>query len=200
MLTAFQTTTFLTSAAKLEQCPVDTGVEIAFLGRSNAGKSSVLNTLCRQKKLARTSKDPGRTRLLNFFACDDAQQKRLVDLPGYGYARVSHAMRHEWELLISAYLSERKSLHSVVLVMDIRHPMQPFDWQILHWALDANIHLHLLLTKADKITRGAAANTLLQVLKPYAHHPLISAQVFSSLKKQGVEELMRQLKRVLYTA
>lgn len=193
----FQQAVFLTSAAKLEQCPPDTGVEIAFVGRSNAGKSSVLNTLCQQKKLARTSKDPGRTRLLNFFVLDEKEQKRLVDLPGYGYAKVSHTMREEWDKMIEAYLSQRESLQGVVLVMDIRHPMQPFDWQIVHWAMDAKIHLHLVLTKADKLTRGAAANALLQVLKTYQSKPLISGQIFSSLKKDGVEALREAIKAIL---
>lgn len=189
----FQQTTFLKSAAKLEQCPPDTGVEIAFVGRSNAGKSSVLNTLCQQKKLARTSKDPGRTRLLNFFGLDKEEQKRLVDLPGYGYAKVSHTMRDEWDKMIDEYLSQRESLKAIVLVMDIRHPMQPFDSQIVHWAIDAKIALHFVLTKADKMTRGAATNTLLTLTKPYSGKPLITGQTFSSLNKVGIDALTERL-------
>lgn len=193
----FQQATFLTSAAKLEQCPPDTGVEIAFVGRSNAGKSSLLNTLCQQKKLARTSKDPGRTRLLNFFTLDKENQKRLVDLPGYGYAKVSHSMRDEWDKMIDEYLSQRESLKAIVLVMDIRHPMQPFDHQILHWAIDAKIHLHLALTKADKLTRGAAINTLLNTMNPHQGRESITGQIFSALKKEGIDELKTSLTRLL---
>lgn len=193
MMLNFQQATFLTSAAKLEQCPSDTGIEIAFVGRSNAGKSSVLNTLCQQKKLARTSKDPGRTRLLNFFTLEESHQKRLVDLPGYGYAKVSHSMREEWDKMIDDYLSQRESLKAVILIMDIRHPMQPFDHQILHWAIDAKIALHIVLTKADKLTRGAAANTLLGTMKPYQGKPLMTGQIFSSLNKTGVDILTEQL-------
>lgn len=195
----FQQATFLKSAAKLEQCPPDTGIEVAFVGRSNAGKSSVLNTLCQQKKLARTSKDPGRTQLLNFFILDEKEQRRLVDLPGYGYAKVSHTMREEWDKMIDDYLSNRESLKAVVLVMDIRHPMQPFDWQMVHWAIDAKIHLHLVLTKADKLTRGAAINTLLTTMKPHQGRDLITAQVFSSLNKEGIDVLSKQLNNIIYT-
>ncbi len=192
----FQQATFLTSAAKLEQCPPDTGMEIAFVGRSNAGKSSLLNSLCQQKKLARTSKDPGRTRLLNFFTLDEAHQQRLVDLPGYGYAKVSHSMRDEWDKMIDDYLSQRESLQAIILVMDIRHPMQQFDWQMLHWAIDAKIHIHLVLTKADKLTRGAATNTLLSVMKPHQGRDLITGQTFSSLKKEGMDVLEKALRSI----
>jgi GTP-binding protein len=193
----FQQVTFLTSAAKLEQCPEDVGIEVAFAGRSNAGKSSVLNTLCGQKKLARASKTPGRTRLLNFFSIDEEQFFRLVDLPGYGYAKVSHQMRADWDIMLDNYLSNRASLRMIVLIMDIRHPLQPFDLQMIHWAIDAKIAIHCVFTKADKITRGAAANTLLTSMKPYEGRPLITGQIFSSLKKAGIEMLTERL-QVLY--
>lgn len=189
----FQQTRFLKSAAKLDQCPPDSGIEIAFVGRSNAGKSSLLNTLCSQKKLARTSKDPGRTQLLNFFSLNEDESKRLVDLPGYGYAKVSHSMREEWDKMIDSYLSERESLKAIILVMDIRHPMQAFDHQIVHWAIDAKLHLHLVLTKADKLTRGAALNTLLETMKPHQGREQITGQIFSSLKRNGLDSLKQQL-------
>lgn len=193
MSSLFRNVQFMTSAAKLEQCPEDAGIEIAFAGRSNAGKSSVLNALCEQKKLARASKTPGRTRLLNFFSLDEEQFFRLVDLPGYGYAKVSHQMRADWDIMLDDYLSQRASLRMVILIMDIRHPLQPFDLRMLHWAIDAKIALHCVFTKADKITRGAATNTLLTSMKPYEGKPLITGQTFSSLKKTGIETLTERL-------
>ncbi len=196
MSSLFRNVEFMTSAAKLEQCPEDAGIEIAFAGRSNAGKSSVLNTLCGQKKLARASKTPGRTRLLNFFSLDNEQFFRLVDLPGYGYAKVSHAMRADWDIMLDEYLSHRASLRMVVLIMDIRHPLQPFDLRMIHWAIDAKIAIHLTFTKADKITRGAATNTLLNSMKPYKGRPLITGQTFSSLKKSGIDTLTDRLQNL----
>lgn len=193
MSSLFRNVQFMTSAAKLEQCPEDAGIEIAFAGRSNAGKSSVLNALCEQKKLARASKTPGRTRLLNFFSLDEEQFFRLVDLPGYGYAKVSHEMRADWDVMLDNYLSQRASLRMVVLIMDIRHPLQQLDLRMVHWAIDAKIALHFVFTKADKITRGAAANTLLTSMKTYEGKPLITGQTFSALKKTGVETLTDRL-------
>lgn len=196
MSSPFRNVQFMTSAAKLEQCPEDAGVEIAFAGRSNAGKSSVLNTLCEQKKLARASKTPGRTRLLNFFSLDEEQFFRLVDLPGYGYAKVSQEMRADWDVMLDNYLSQRASLRMLVLIMDIRHPLQSLDLRIVHWAIDAKIALHFVFTKADKITRGAATNTLLTAMKPYQGKSLITGQTFSSLKKTGIETLTERLQQV----
>jgi len=196
----FQQACFIKSAAKLAQCPPDIGVEVAFVGRSNAGKSTLLNTLCSQKKLARTSKAPGRTQLLNFFGLDHTAQRRLVDLPGYGYAKVSHRQREEWDNMIDEYLSQRESLQCIILVMDIRHPMQAGDWQIFHWALDAKIPLHFVLTKADKLTRGAAANTLLSVLKPHHEKIGVTGQIFSSLTREGTEELKKHVQTLFDTA
>ncbi|MFV0278375.1 MAG: ribosome biogenesis GTP-binding protein YihA/YsxC [Parahaliea sp.] len=182
---------FLTSAAKFVQCPEDSGWEVAFAGRSNAGKSSAINSLT-DSKLARTSKTPGRTQLINFFALGPDQ--RLVDLPGYGFAKVPQAIRQEWTRQLETYLQQRRSLRGMVLLMDVRHPLQPFDQQLLDWALAAHMPVHILLTKADKLKRGPAANTLLQVqkqLKPYRER--VSVQLFSALKHSGHKELIHVL-------
>lgn len=192
----FQQACFQTSAAKLSQCPADVGVEIAFIGRSNAGKSSLINTLCQQKKLARTSKTPGRTQLLNFFALNELGNARLVDLPGYGFAKVSHAMRESWDVMLEDYLSDRASLKLLVIVMDCRHPLQDSDQQMILWALCADIPVHLVLTKADKLNRGPAANALQMVQRRYHHNPLVSCQLFSSTEKMGTEALIQRLSQV----
>jgi GTP-binding protein len=184
--------TFLTSAAKLPQCPPDSGWEVAFAGRSNAGKSSAINSLTNNKKLAKTSKTPGRTQLLNFFELSDSQ--RLVDLPGYGFAKVPLAVKREWTKQLENYLQNRQCLRGLILVMDVRHPLQPFDWQMLDWTLQALMPVHILLTKADKLSRGAAGTALLQVraeLKPHAD--LASVQLFSALKHAGHQELIAVL-------
>ncbi len=183
---------FLTSAAKLTQCPPDAGWEVAFAGRSNAGKSSAINSLTNNKKLAKTSRTPGRTQLINFFELSDSQ--RLVDLPGYGFAKVPLAVKREWTKQLENYLQNRQCLRGLILLMDVRHPLQPFDRQMLDWALQASMPVHILLTKADKLSRGAAGTTLLQVraeLKPHAD--LASVQLFSALKHDGHKELIAVL-------
>ncbi len=188
----YRRTVFLTSAAKLAQAPPDEGYEIAFAGRSNAGKSSALNILCDQRSLARTSKTPGRTQLLNFFAVDD--ERRLVDLPGYGYAKVSEGVKREWQGLLANYLEQRECLRGLLLLMDIRHPMKDYDQQMLHWAAQIGLPVHILLTKADKLKRGPATNMLLGVrARLHTLHPQCSAQTFSSLKKTGIGEVHDQL-------
>ncbi len=146
-----QQSTFMLSAAKVDQCPDDEGFEVAFAGRSNAGKSSALNTLT-HASLARTSKTPGRTQLLNFFKLDD--ERRLVDLPGYGYAKVPIPLKQHWQRHLEAYLGGRESLKGLILMMDIRHPMTDFDLLMLDWAVAAGMPMHILLTKADKLTYG----------------------------------------------
>jgi GTP-binding protein len=143
---------YAVSAAKVNQCPADIGFEVAFAGRSNAGKSSAINTLTRQPRLARTSKTPGRTQLLNFFNL--SEQQRLVDLPGYGYAKVPEKVKLDWEKQIIAYFIERQSLQGLVLVMDARRPLTPFDSNMVQWCEQQQLPLHLLLTKADKLKKG----------------------------------------------
>lgn len=178
---------FLTSAAKLCHAPPDIGFEVAFAGRSNAGKSSAINALSRQKQLARTSKTPGRTQLLNFFALDG--ERRLVDLPGYGYAKVPESVKQKWQQEMAAYLAERKSLKGVVLVMDIRHPLQPFDQQMMAWAGDIGLPVHILLTKSDKLSRGAANATLIQVRNRIRNrNGGVSVQLFSAPARQGIDQ------------
>ncbi|WP_394752990.1 ribosome biogenesis GTP-binding protein YihA/YsxC [Crenothrix sp.] len=179
---------FINSSPHLKDTPDDQGLEIAFAGRSNAGKSSAINTLTRQNSLARISKTPGRTQMLNFFAITEHQ--RFVDLPGYGYAKVPEAVKKQWHALMETYLSQRKSLCGIVLVMDIRHPLTEFDWQMIDWCQHSGLPLHILLSKADKLNYGAAKNTLLAVQKELKDSPVpITLQLFSSLKKTGVDEV-----------
>lgn len=179
---------FLTSAAKVSQCPADEGWEVAFAGRSNAGKSSAINSLTNNKKLAKTSKTPGRTQLINFFELSDSQ--RLVDLPGYGFAKVPQAVKREWTRQLENYLQQRQCLRGMILLMDVRHPLQPFDQQMLEWALAAHMPVHILLTKADKLKKGPAGNTLQKVRKELREHEeLVSVQLFSALKHTGHKEL-----------
>lgn len=183
---------FLTSAAKLNQCPPDEGWEVAFAGRSNAGKSSAINSLTKHNKLAKTSKTPGRTQLINFFMLSENQ--RLVDLPGYGFAKVPLKVKQEWTRQLENYLQKRRCLRGLIVLMDIRHPLQPFDQQMLDWTLSANMPVHILLTKADKLKRGAANATLLKVraaLEPLGERA--SVQLFSALKHTGHGELTATL-------
>lgn len=185
---------FTQSAPSIRQCPADIGAEVAFAGRSNAGKSSAINALTGNHKLARTSKTPGRTQLLNFFALSDTQ--RLVDLPGYGYAKVPLKMKQDWERHLSEYLRERQCLKGMILLMDCRHPMQEFDTTMLNWAISAEMPVHILLTKADKLKKGPAQATLLALrkqLKESEVDDLVSVQLFSSLKKTGTDQLIKQL-------
>lgn len=169
-----------------QQAPPDAGYEVAFAGRSNAGKSSALNALTQRKSLARTSKTPGRTQHLVFFELDG--ERRLVDLPGYGYAKVPEKVRRHWGLAMETYLSGRESLRGLVLMMDVRHPLTDFDKQMLQWCQHARMPVHILLTKADKLKRGPAMSTLLKVQKTLAEQPNVSVQLFSALKHTGVEQ------------
>ena len=189
----FQSAVYSTSASKLEQCPPDSGFEVAFIGRSNAGKSSAINVLTGQTRLARTSKTPGRTQLLNFFSV--GENRYLVDLPGFGYAKVPIEMRNKWQQQLERYLRQRQSLRGLVLLMDIRHPFKDSDRMMLDWCVDAEVPLHILLTKTDKLKQGAAKAVLLQSRKEVQEHAeLVSVQLFSSLNGLGVEELREKLR------
>lgn len=184
-----QQTEFMLSAPTFKLCPADSGREIAFAGRSNAGKSSAINALTNQRQLARSSKTPGRTQMINFFSVGDPSA-RLVDLPGYGYAAVPLEMKKEWQVELEEYLVSRESLAGLVLLTDIRHPLKFFDEQMLHWAKDGELPVHLLLTKSDKLKYGAAKNTLLQTRQALKKLGLnCSIQLFSALKKEGIDEL-----------
>lgn len=183
----FQNAVFHSSAHHLRDLPPPSGIEVAFAGRSNAGKSSSLNTLANHNRLAYVSKQPGRTQLINFFSLGN--ERYLVDLPGYGYAKVPEAMRRHWQMTLSAYLSQRSVLHGLVLVMDCRHPLTPLDRQMLDWFCPSGRPVHVLLTKSDKLSRSAAGQTLLAVRNELAANwGQCSVQLFSSLKKQGVDE------------
>lgn len=183
----YRQTHFLQSAGHIGQAPADEGFEVAFAGRSNAGKSSALNALCDQKALARTSKTPGRTQLLNFFALD--AQRRLVDLPGYGYAQVAESVRRDWQNSMGEFLSQRRCLCGIVLVMDIRHPLKPFDQQMLDWIGHRGLRSHILLTKADKLKpKGALAVQQQLQTDLQGHSAQPSVQLFSALKKWGIDE------------
>ena len=178
---------YLTSATKLSELPTDDGNEIAFIGRSNAGKSSAINTITGIKCLARTGQTPGRTQMLNIFSIND--QTRLVDLPGYGYAKVPKVVRERWEGTIDSYLQSRQCLAGLVLIMDIRHPLKEIDRQVIDWAVGCDVRVHILLTKADKLTPNQQRKTLAEVETELAHFKNhLSLQVFSSLKKIGVQE------------
>lgn len=186
---------FILGAARTNQFPIDSGWEVAVAGRSNAGKSSALNAITGLRGLARISKTPGRTREINFFQLD--QERRLVDLPGYGYARVPIPVRQAWQRLVEDYFRQRQCLRGVVVVMDCRHPLTEFDQQMLRWCAHARLPVHLLLTKADKLSRGAATAVLHKVRGELAHSYKESigatAQLFSALKRTGVAEAQEKL-------
>ena len=184
------TASFLKSAASLRDMPPDSGREVAFAGRSNAGKSSALNALAAHKGLARVSKTPGRTQLLNVFAIDD--ERRLVDLPGYGYAKVPVGVRDQWRGMVDGYLRQRDALKGLVLIMDSRHPLKDFDRQMLDYAAAIAKPCHILLTKADKLSRNDASKTLALVRKDLgadgSDAARVSVQLFSATAKTGLDE------------
>lgn len=188
----YHKTYFITSAPNIHYLPASEGVEIAFAGRSNAGKSSALNTLINQKNLARISKKPGRTQLINLFGVIDGI--RLVDLPGYGYAKVREKIKNKWQCALHKYLENRHCLKGLVILMDIRHPLKVLDQQIITWAITANIPILLLLTKTDKLSLSMA-NTQLNIVRkailPFMGD--IQVEKFSSPKKIGVNKLQEKL-------
>ncbi len=182
----FRRAQFLTSAHNPTQWPPDAGVEAAFAGRSNAGKSSALNVITDQRQLARVSKTPGRTQLINFFTLD--AERRLVDLPGYGYAKVAQAVRGDWQRMVGGYLQQRQCLRGLVLLMDIRQPLTDLDHELLAWCRAASLPVHILLSKADKLNRGPGLAVLRQVETAVAADGgKVSVQLFSALKRDGVE-------------
>jgi GTP-binding protein len=179
--------TFTISAPDIRRLPEDSGIEVAFAGRSNAGKSSALNTLTNQKGLARISKTPGRTQLINVFEIGD--NKRLIDLPGYGFAKVPLEMKKKWQKALGEYLEKRESLKGLVVLMDIRHPLKDLDMDLIQWAADSDLPVLALLTKSDKLSQGKRSAEVLKVKKALA--PLnadIKVQAFSSLKRTGEEQ------------
>ncbi len=193
----FNNTDFVTSAAALNDCPENSLAEVAFAGRSNAGKSSAINAITGQAKLAKISKTPGRTQLINFFAVEP--QHYLVDLPGYGFARVPLAVKLKWQAELERYLRQREALTGIVLLSDVRHPLKEFDQVMVDWAVQSELPVLLLLTKADKLKRGAAQNTLLKVQQTLGDLPEINVQLFSALKRQGLEEARSKLTKWLKT-
>ena len=183
----FSRATFFTTVNDLHALPLHGGKEVAFAGRSNAGKSSAINTLANHVRLAYTSKTPGRTQHLNYFDLGD--NRFLVDLPGYGYAKVPTDVRAHWEGLLSEYLQTRSALAGLVVIMDTRHPLTPLDLQMLDWFAPTGKPVHILLTKSDKLSRQQATKTLLEVKAHLAErYPNFTVQLFSSLKKLGLEE------------
>jgi GTP-binding protein len=187
---------FLTSSWQPHQFPPDEGVEVAFAGRSNAGKSSALNAIAGRRDLARTSKTPGRTQLINFFAINERQ--RLADLPGYGYAKVPEKMREHWRELMTRYVETRASLGGLVIVMDSRRPLTDFDWQMLEWTGAQNVRTYLLLTKVDKLSKSEAITTMRKVRAEVGE--AVGAQLFSAVTKAGVDEARKEVLRMLSAA
>jgi GTP-binding protein len=192
-MAAYPKVRFLTSAQRASQFPDDGGGEVAVAGRSNAGKSSAINLITGRKGLARTSKTPGATRLVNFFEVRPG--RRLVDLPGYGFAAVSRDMRAHWGVLVRSYFDQRRSLRGVIVVMDVRRPLTEHDREMLEMAEAAGVPMHLLLTKADKLGRGAARQSLLTVRK--AVGDAVTVQLFSALRGDGLAEARGALEDLL---
>ena len=191
-MSLLQNTSFVVSANHLNELPIDEGLEIAFAGRSNAGKSSAINTLTNKNKLAYVSKQPGRTQLINFFSV--SEKKSLVDLPGYGYAKVPLSLKAHWQKTLPTYLQERKSLAGLIIVVDIRRSLTKLDINMLNWFAPRQRPIHLLLTKSDKLSKDKALRTLkvvqnrIKVDFSDLYQTPCSVQLFSSLKKQGIEE------------
>ena len=192
---------FELSASSPSSLPPELGFEVAFAGRSNSGKSSSLNRVCQQKSLARTSKTPGRTQLINFFSIPDGRY--LVDLPGYGYAKVPDKVKRQWQRFIETYLDTRWTLKGLVLVMDIRHPLKEYDKLMLGWAAKKKLAVHVLLNKSDKLKRGEVNNTLFKVRKELKNFTTagsadMTVQTFSASKGDGLDELWSLLDSWLY--
>ena len=183
----YQSARYLGSAHRLAELPEEDGFEVVFAGRSNSGKSSALNAIVGQKALARTSKTPGRTQLINFFQVSEG--RRLVDLPGYGYARVPAATREHWRGLLEAFLTRRQSLRGLIMLMDVRHPFTELDDQMLRWSRSRSLPVHVLLTKADKLKRGKATSVLRESSRRLDSQQEHSIQLFSATTRQGLAEV-----------
>jgi GTP-binding protein len=183
---------YILGAASFHQLPIDQGIEVALAGRSNAGKSTALNMITDQKHLAKTSKTPGRTQLINLFHISD--ERRLVDLPGYGFAKVAKEQKENWQATLSTYLQKRLCLKGLIVFMDIRHPLKAMDKQMIQWAIASDIPVHAVLSKADKLKSGARKASFVQVKQQLLKmSQKVSVQVFSATQKMGVDELMNQL-------
>ncbi len=182
---------FLLSCPSLKGCPQDYGYEVIFAGRSNAGKSSAINAITLQKKLAKVSRTLGRTQHLVFFELD--KHRRLVDLPGYGYAQAPKHTKQQWQKNMAEYFTQRQCLAGAVLVMDVRHPLTRLDQIMLDWCIGVNLPTQILLNKSDKLKRGASSNALLTVKRKIEKYPYVKVQLFSSLKKQGLDILNTRL-------
>ena len=198
MTISFGNARFITGAYKLQQCPPDTGAEVAIAGRSNAGKSSAVNAITASKGLARTSKQPGRTQQINYFEL--GEQQYMVDLPGYGFARVPPKLRQHWDLTLSDYFESRNSLRGLVVIMDVRHPLRDLDLQLIEWVDQLGIPVHCVLTKADKQSNGKNAATLQAARKMLEQfNQQIKVQLFSSVDGRGVEEVKQVMRNWLET-
>nr|WP_087504094.1 ribosome biogenesis GTP-binding protein YihA/YsxC [Neiella marina] len=190
----FQNTRFTTSAPDIRHMPADEGIEIAFAGRSNAGKSSALNALTRQKRLAKTSSTPGRTQLINVFNVTD--EVRLIDLPGYGFAKVPIAVRNKWQRALGEYLQKRQCLKGLVVLMDIRHPLKDLDQQMVGWAVDSGLQVLVTLTKADKLSQSERSKMLKKVREACLFYgDQVEVIAFSALRKFGLEQLESTVNR-----
>ncbi len=189
----YPTVNFLTSSWQATQFPADSGAEVAFAGRSNSGKSSAINAITGRIALARTSKTPGRTQLINFFTLGETQ--RLVDLPGYGFAKVPPAMQQHWHELMSGYFEHRQSLKGLVILMDSRHPLKDTDWQMLQWGGARGAHCHVLLSKADKLSQAEGSKVLREVQAALGDQATV--QLFSATSHRGVQEARKILDGML---
>jgi GTP-binding protein len=192
----FKQIQFLKSAAELSHLPFDSGAEVAFAGRSNAGKSSAINAITGHRHLAKTSKTPGCTQLINLFSLNENQ--RLVDLPGYGYAKVPKAIKMRWQDTLTQYLQTRQCLRGLILLSDIRHPLNPFDQSLIEWSFEVNLPVVMLLTKADKLGFGAAKKTVMEVKKAAREYPnLEEVVIFSAHAGTGLVEARSLIAKLL---
>ena len=190
--------TFACAATERKLFPSDTGKEIALCGRSNSGKSTLINALANQKKLAKTSNTPGRTQSINFFHLTNDVAKKIIDLPGFGYAKASKQDQNAWARLILSYLEKRAALTDLILIMDMRHPFQNKDLEFLSLCESFNLPIHLVLTKADKLNNKETQNTLKVVSEKMADYPaIVDSLVFSATKKIGLETLLNKIKLLL---